>query len=294
MTNIKVKRRKIVRLRRSERLRVQIPIIIVLTIAITFTLIPFLLTLVNSLKSNVEVQKSIFTIPALRAIMWGNYSVAFNYIGQNIWNSVYIAFVQSAVLVIISAIMAYIFAEVKFFGSDLIFYIYVAVMLLPNELNTPENYAFVYKAGLMNSYWAVWLPGWSSAQASGIFLLRIFFMGQPKSLKEAARIDGANNMQLFANIVLPMTIPIVIYRFLTGFTGAYNSYLWNTLVLQDQSRMSVITLLMLKSGVVKDNAKQGYGVLYAMYIISGLPLMVVSAISLKFFKGTEFASALKM
>ena len=167
-------------------------------------------------------------------------------------------------------------------------------MLLPSELNTPENYAFVYRANLLNSYWAVWLPGWSSAQASGIFLFRIFFMGQPKSLKEAARIDGASNFQLFAHIVLPMTIPIVVYRFLTGFTGSYNSYLWNTLVLQDQSKMSVITLLMLKSGVVKDNAKQGYGVLYAMYIISGLPLMVVSAISLKFFKGTEFSAALKM
>ena len=62
----------------------------------------------------------------------------------------------------------------------------------------------------------------------------------------------------------------------------------------DQAKMSVITLLMLKSGVVKDNANQGYGVLYAMYIISGLPLMVVSAISLKFFKGTEFSAALKM
>ena len=167
-------------------------------------------------------------------------------------------------------------------------------MLLPNELNTPENYAFVYRANLLNTYWAVWLPGWSSAQASGIFLFRIFFMGQPKSLKEAARIDGANNVQLFSHIVLPMTIPIVIYRFLNSFTGAYNSYLWNTLVLQDQSKMSVITLLMLKSGVVKDNAKQGYGVLYAMYIISGLPLMAVSAISLKFFKGTEFSAALKM
>ena len=119
-------------------------------------------------------------------------------------------------------------------------------------------------------------------------------MGQPKSLKEAARIDGANNFQLFINIVLPMTIPIVIYRFLTDFTSSYNSYLWNTLVLQDQAKMSVITLLMLKSGVVKDNANQGYGVLYAMYIISGLPLMVVSAISLKFFKGTEFSAALKM
>ena len=51
---------------------------------------------------------------------------------------------------------------------------------------------------------------------------------------------------------------------------------------------------MLKSGSVKDNLDQGFGVLYAMYVISGLPLMVVSAISLKFFKGTEFASALKM
>ena len=233
-------------------------------------------------------------MPVWGSFMWSNYKDAFSYVGANIWNSVFIAFVQSAVLVVLSAVMAYIFAEIEFFGSDFLFYIYILVMLLPNELNTPENYAFVYRANLLNTYWAVWLPGWSSAQASGIFLFRIFFMGQPKSLKEAARIDGANNVQLFSHIVLPMTIPIVIYRFLTSFTGAYNSYLWNTLVLQDQTKMSVITLLMLKSGVVKDNAKQGYGVLYAMYIISGLPLMAVSAISLKFFKGTEFSAALKM
>lgn len=292
MTDTTVKRRRPVRLRKSERLRVQIPIIVILVIAISFTLVPFLLTLLNSVKTNIEVQKNIFSIPS--EFIWKNYVDAFEYVGGNIGNSVFISFVQSAVLVIISAIMAYIFAEVKFFGSDLLFYIYILVMLLPSELNTPENYAFVYKANLINTYWAVWLPGWSSAQASGIFLFRIFFMGQPKSLKEAARIDGANNFDLFMHIVLPMTIPIVIYRFLSTFTGSYNSYLWNTLVLQDQSKMSVITLLMLKSGVVKGNAKQGYGVLYAMYIISGLPLMVVSAISLKFFKGTEFSAALKM
>ena len=111
MTN-KVKKHKIVRLRRSERLRVQIPIIIVLVFAIFFTLIPFLLTIINSLKTNVEVQKSIFTFPALDSIMWGNYSIAFGYIGANIWNSVVIAFIQSAVLVILSAVMAYIFENI--------------------------------------------------------------------------------------------------------------------------------------------------------------------------------------
>ena len=294
MTNNSTKRKRTIRLRKSEKLSVQVFIIVVLTIAIGFTLVPFLLTLINSLKTSIQVQKNIFSMPVWGSFMWSNYKDAFSYVGANIWNSVFIAFVQSAVLVVLSAVMAYIFAEIEFFGSDFLFYIYILVMLLPNELNTPENYAFVYRANLLNTYWAVWLPGWSSAQASGIFLFRIFFMGQPKSLKEAARIDGANNVQLFSHIVLPMTIPIVIYRFLTSFTGAYNSYLWNTLVLQDQTKMSVITLLMLKSGVVKDNAKQGYGVLYAMYIISGLPLMAVSAISLKFFKGTEFSAALKM
>ena len=294
MIKIFRKKQRTIRLRRSEKLSVQVFITTVLAIAIGFTLVPFLLTLINSLKTSIQVQKNIFSLPLWGSFMWSNYKDAFSYVGANIWNSVFIAFVQSAVLVVISAVMAYIFAEVDFFGSDLLFYIYILVMLLPNELNTPENYAFVYRANLLNTYWAVWLPGWSSAQASGIFLFRIFFMGQPKSLKEAARIDGANNVQLFSHIVLPMTIPIVIYRFLTSFTGAYNSYLWNTLVLQDQAKMSVITLLMLKSGVVKDNAKQGYGVLYAMYIISGLPLMAVSAVSLKFFKGTEFSAALKM
>lgn len=227
-------------------------------------------------------------------MQWGNYPSAFAYVGNNIVNSVVIAVVQSIGLVLISAVMAYIFSDIKFFGSNVIFYIYILVMLIPGELNTPVNYALVYNANLIDNYWAVWLPGWSGAQASGIFLFRIFFMSQPKSIKEAARIDGANNLQLFWNVVVPLTIPIIVYRFLVGFDGAYNSYLWNTLVLQDQAKMSVITLLILKSGVVKDNANQGYGVLYAMYVISGIPLMIVSAISLKFFKGTEFAAALKM
>lgn len=288
------KKHKTVRLRKSERLRVQIPIVIVLAIAIAFTLIPFLLTALNSLKSNIEVQKSIFSLPAFGDIQWSNYASAFDYVGGNLLNSVIISFVQSAVLVLISAVMAYIFADVKFFGSDLIFYIYILVMLIPGELNTPVNYALVYKARLIDSWWAVWLPGWSGAQASGIFLLRIFFTGLPKSLKEAAKIDGASSFQLFLKVVAPLTIPIIIYRFLSGFQSSYNSYLWNTLVLQNQEKMSVITLLILKSGTVKDNVNQGYGVLYAMYVISGLPLMIVSAISLKFFKGTEFASALKM
>lgn len=291
MTNVR-KRRKVVRLRRSERLRIQIPIVIILAIALTVTMIPFVLTVINSLKANVEVQKNIFSLPATP--VWNNYKVAFGFIGANIWNSVYISFVQSFVLVVISAVMAYIFAEVKFFGSNLLFYIYILVMTIPGELNTPVNYAFVYEAKLINSNWAVWLPGWSGAQVSGIFMLRIFFMAQPKSIKEAARIDGANNLQLFLNIVVPLTVPIMIYRFLGAFDGAYNSYLWHTLVLQDQAKMTVISLLILKSEFVKNSDMYGFGVLYAMYMVSGIPLIVVSAISLQFFKGTEFASALKM
>ena len=293
MTNvsrIKPKKKKIVRLRRSERLRVQIPIIIILTVAIIFTLIPFLLTFTNSLKRHFDVATNIFSLPKINAIMWSNYPVAFGYLGQNIWNSVFIAFVQSAVLVIISAIMAYIFAEVKFFGSDLLFYIYVAVMLLPNELNTPENYAFVYKAGLMNSYWAVWLPGWSSAQASGIFLLRIFFMGQPKSLKEAARIDGASEFYIYSRIIIPMLVPVLMVLVLFTFNASWNDFMWPSIAITTPKN-STITPSIQK---FKNNFGNNPERFLAACTMAAIPTFFVYLLSQKYFlKGLQIGSGIK-
>ena len=126
------------------------------------------------------------------------------------------------------------------------------------------------------------------AQVTGMFLFRTFFGQQPKSLYESARLDGANDFVLYTQITMPLALPIVLYYFVGCFSGIYNEYLWASLILDSNQ---TITTIMYSS---VDTREIEHGAAYAMYLISSLPLIVTTVISMKYFKSGEFAAGLKL
>lgn len=282
-------KKKIVRLRTQDQLYVQIPALIIIVIAIGLALLPTIITCINSFKTQSEINLSIMSLP--KGFRWENYLEAFNSVKANILSSLIVAVVGALGQVLIATVVAYVFSFCHFSGKNTIFYLYISVMFIPSALNLPTLYALTYKLDLIDSLWGIWLPGWAAGQVGSMFLLRVFFQNQPRTIIEAAQIDGANDLNLALRIVIPMTIPIFIYLFLGAVGNRYDDYLWPSLILREENLKMIATVMMEKSATLSES---NMGAAYAMYIVAGIPMIVVSGISLRFFTGVEFSSALKM
>ena len=282
-------KKKIVRLRTQDQLYVQIPALIIIVIAIGLALLPTIITCINSFKTQSEINLSIMSLP--KGFRWENYLEAFNSVKANILSSLIVAIVGALGQVLIATVVAYVFSFCHFSGKNTIFYLYISVMFIPSALNLPTLYALTYKLDLIDSLWGIWLPGWAAGQVGSMFLLRVFFQNQPRTIIEAAQIDGANDLNLALRIVIPMTIPIFIYLFLGAVGNRYDDYLWPSLILREENLKMIATVMMEKSATLSES---NMGAAYAMYIVAGIPMIIVSGISLRFFTGVEFSSALKM
>lgn len=119
--------------------------------------------------------------------------------------------------------------------------------------------------------------------------MRTFMKQQPAALYEACQLDGANTFQLFFHICLPLTFPIMMIQGISIFAAMYNDYLWPQLLFQNDLSKGVL-MPYLKS--VASNAAQG--VQYAMYLVAGIPLIISTIVSIKFFINGDFASGMKL
>ena len=108
---------------------------------------------------------------------------------------------------------------------------------------------------------------------------------------EAAKIDGANDVNIYLKFVLPMALPILMLNFVSIFTSQYNDFLWPSLVIKTDEKMLLMTIL--QRNAEKFEGKE-QGVNYAMYLISGIPLIFTTAISLRYFKDGDFAAGMKL
>jgi ABC-type glycerol-3-phosphate transport system permease component len=180
---------------------------------------------------------------------WENFINSFaeypflKYIGNSFFTSISIS-----VLRILTSILAgYGLAKFHFKGNKLLFILILSTIMLPFEVIMVPMFLVVQSFGWLNSYQGVIIP--MAADAFGIFLMRQFFLGIPDSLIEAARIDGANELTVLFNIVVPLTWPPVITLAIFSFREAWDLYIWPTLIL---TKDEFFTLTM---GIARFNAR---------------------------------------
>lgn len=119
------------------------------------------------------------------------------------WNSVFLVFPIVILQTIISSAAAFVFAKIKFKGRDILFFIYIIIMMMPFQVTLVPNYLVLDKLGFLNNYQSIILPGIFGA--FGVFLLRQFMVSIPNEYIEAARVDGCSLAQIFFKIILPQS-----------------------------------------------------------------------------------------
>jgi len=173
---------------------------------------------------------------------------------------------------------------------------FIAVMMLPAIMGMPILVPFMKNTlGLADTYIGYLLPNIAGGQVGALFLFRTFFGQQPKSIYESAQIEGANDLQILMRLTGPLAFPIILYKFVGTFGSLYNDYLWPSLIMTE-NQLLMPQMLQLQVSYSGDSGLSvtAKGAMYAMYILSSIPLIFTSAISMKFFSSGDFAAGIKL
>lgn len=122
-------------------------------------------------------------------------------------NSLFIAVMSTAGVLVSSALVAYPFARLNFRGKDRLFILLLSTMMLPGIVTLIPTYVLYKQLHWINTFYPLWVPAWLGGGAFNIFLLRQFFMAIPRELDEAAVLDGASHARIFWQIIMPNSGP---------------------------------------------------------------------------------------
>ncbi|MBI6546549.1 MAG: carbohydrate ABC transporter permease [Cyanobacteria bacterium NC_groundwater_1444_Ag_S-0.65um_54_12] len=143
-------------------------------------------------------------------------------------NSVLVAAATVSGQLAAGAMAGFAFARLRFGGRSVLFFLILATMMVPVQVNLVPLFALVARFGWVDSYWALIVP--DLAGAFGVFLFRQWFLNLPQELEDAARIDGCNPWQFFWRIALPTALPAIATLGIFQFLASWNTFMWPLIV----------------------------------------------------------------
>jgi multiple sugar transport system permease protein len=261
-----------------------------------FSLIPFVWMLSASLKPAGDVLKvPIEWIPA--KFQWANFPQALfepRFAGYSLWNfgvnSIAVAVITAALTIGLSAFVGYGFAKFRFRGRDLTMWGMLSTTLLPFSSVLIPLVLITRTLGMNNSLWSLVIPFALTGQS--IFLARQFILGIPGEYIDAARVDGAGELHIFARIIMPLMGPAIVTLGITAFVTSWTQFLWPLVSQSSQGNYTVplgLSLMGLGSTFLVD-----YHLWMAAATLSVIPPLVFFLILERpYMRGLEALSGLK-
>lgn len=191
------------------------------------------------------------------------------------FNSSFVAITTTLGQLLVSSMAAYAFARIEFRGREVLFLIYLGTLMVPAQVTLTPLFILMKYLGWANTYKALILPGMFTA--FGTFLMRQAFLGIPKSLEEAAFIDGAGYFRVFWKIIIPLSKPILATLAVFSFMGSWNNFLWPLIITSDITKMT----LPLGLASLQGRWETDWNVLMAGTLINILPMLIVYLIAQK-------------
>jgi lactose/L-arabinose transport system permease protein len=203
-------------------------------------------------------------------------------------NSVGISIIFTSLAVLISAMSGYAFAKFRFAGRGLLFTVVIAALTIPFEVRAIPQYLLVARdLGLGNTWWAIILP-WL-AYPLGVFFMRQNMLSIPSDLLEAARIDGAGEARIFAQIVLPIMRPALAAVAIVLFLFQWNDYFWPLLILTQKDAYTIPVAL----GTLVGLTRVSWGGIMVGTAIATLPFLILFLWLQRYFIAGITAGAIK-
>lgn len=246
---------------------------ILLTIWAVLVCFPFYWMLLTSVKEygeyNSEYIPRFFTLsPTLK-----NYADAFTSVplGRYLLNTLIFTVITIALMLVVITLAAYAFARLEFKGKNLIFTLFLSLMMIPNELVIITNFATVTNLNLRNTFAGLILP--SVTSVFYIYLLKENFAQVPDSLYYAAKVDGTSDLKYLWRVMIPICRPTLVTVGILKVIECWNSYVWPRLI-TDNERYYLV------SNGIQEIRENGFGrenipAMMAAVVIISLPLIVL-------------------
>ncbi|MFC4499277.1 MULTISPECIES: carbohydrate ABC transporter permease [Streptomyces] len=173
---------------------------------------------------------------------WANYQEAFTFLplGRFVLNGFLVAACGTLVVLVASSMSAYAFAQLRWRGRDGVFVTFLATLMIPQEILVVPMFLLMRWFGWVDSYQALIFP-WAFT-AFGTFLLRQFFLTVPAEIGESARMDGAGELRIFAQIMLPLVRPALAVLAVFTFINYWNSFLWPLIITNSVDQKATVPL----------------------------------------------------
>ena len=236
-------------------------------------LFPFYWMVLTSLKSygayNSEHIPAFFTLsPTLE-----NYVQAFTAVplGGYLLNTLIFSVLTTAIMVVVSTLAAYAFARLEFRGKNLLFGLFLSMMMIPSELVVITNFVTITNLDLRNSFPGLILP--SITSVFYIYLLKENFEQVPEELYKAARVDGTSDLKYLWKVMIPICRPTIVTVTILKLIECWNSYVWPRLVTDDQAYFLV-------SNGIQQIREEGFGrenipAMMAAVVVISVPLILL-------------------
>ena len=188
------------------------------------------------------------------------------------WNTFRIAIVNMLVSVVITTLTAYIFSRYNFRGKKITLISVLVLQMFPSFLAMTAIFILLSKLNLLDTYTGLILVYCAGQIPYNSWLVKGYFDGIPKSLDEAARVDGAGHMTIFLKIIMPLARPIIVLVAITNFMGPWFDFIFPTLVLRSQNKK---TLAMGIFDWVQKGANDNFTMFAAGAILVAIPITLL-------------------
>jgi ABC-type glycerol-3-phosphate transport system permease component len=193
-------------------------------------------------------------------------------------------------VLIVASLSAFAFARYRFFAKEVLFYMLIGLLMVPQVLTLVPSFVWMKELRLLNTWGALIFPYITGGQVLAIFILRTFFASTPEALYESMRLDGANMVQEYYYLALPLSRSILGVIAIVNMLNTWNDYVWPLVVIStDRLRTLTVGLVYFQGQYATQ-----YGPQMAGYVIGSIPLVIVFFLTMRSFISGLASGALKM
>ncbi len=248
-------------------------IYVLLSIWALLVLFPFYWMILTSIKSygayNSEYVPKFFTLSPT----FENYITAFTAVplAKYFLNTLIFTVVTTGLMMVVVVLSAFAFARLDFKGNNLLFSVFLSLMMIPNELVIITNYVTITNLNLRNTFTGLILP--SVTSVFYIYLLKENFEQIPENLYKAAKVDGTSDFRYLFRVMIPISKPTIVTITILKVIECWNSYVWPRLITDDQNYFLV-------SNGIQEIRENGFGrenvpAMMAAVVVISIPLVVL-------------------
>lgn len=254
------------------KILVQVALYAFLILMAIIVLFPFYWMINSSLKTLDEYRLSVPTFWP-HVVMWENYVNAFNTanLGRLFFNTMYVGIVSTILSLVITVLSAFAFARLEFKGKNLVFTVFLSLMMIPNELVVITNFTTITNLDLRNTFTGLILP--SVTSVFYIYLLKENFAQIPDELYYAAKVDGTSDLKYLIKVMVPISKPTIVSIVILKIIECWNSYVWPHLITDDEAYYLV-------SNGIQEIRENGFGrenvpAMMAAVVAISIPLIII-------------------